>query len=142
MKPLPFLLQPGADLPSRGHHDDAGLDLYCVEAVKIPPGEFVDVDCGCCVQLPPGVWALLVGRSSTLRKRRLLVSLGVIDTGYRGGLLAGVWNLGEAEAAIEVGDRLAQLILVPNLTTGYEPVSVRELESSERGVAGFGSTGI
>lgn len=124
---------------SRGQEGDAGLDLVVSERVVIRPGEFADVHSGVCVQLPPGYWGLLTGRSSTIRRRGLLVTQGVIDNGYRGELFAGVWNLSGSVAVVEVGERLAQLILVPQWTGTLAWTGA--LDGSARGVQGFGSSG-
>ncbi len=106
------------------------------------PGTFADVPLGCAVELPEHTWAMLTGRSSTLRRRQLLVSQGIIDPGYRGPLFAGIQNLGKHCQTVQVGERLAQLILFNNATRAYVPHAVgRELTPSERGTAGFGSSG-
>lgn len=138
---LPTRLLAGGRLPTRAHDDDAGLDLYVSEQRNVAPGEFVDVPCGVAVELPPGTWGYLTGRSSTLRKRGLLVNPGVIDAGYRGPLFAGVWNLGSDLQVVEAGDRIAQLIVIGNQTAEVEPVEVDELGEHARGEAGFGSSG-
>lgn len=138
---LPVMVHEAAGEPRRGYADDAGLDLVVSAAVVVEPGEFRDIPCGVNVQLPEGVWGLLTGRSSTLRKRGLLVNQGIIDTGYRGPLFAGVWNMTDRAVHVSEGERLAQLILLPNLTQNYDVIRVKALESSERGHAGFGSTG-
>lgn len=125
--------------PNRAMAGDAGFDLYCQESVIVRPGKFVDIDCGVKVQLPEGWWGMLTGRSSTLRKRGLLVHTGIIDNGYRGPLFAGVWNLTSSLVRVEAGERLAQLIPVP-IFPGLVAV-VDQLEISERGIKGFGSSG-
>jgi len=128
-------------LPSRTYPDDAGLDLFVTQDAVVRPGEFVDIHCHLAVELPPGVWALVIGRSSTLRKRGLMVNPGIIDTGYRGELFTGVWNMGPAMARVEFGERLAQLILFDNVTARYFPHPVDQLSPSLRGSQGFGSSG-
>ena len=135
------LMSDQAKLPTKAYADDAGFDLYCSEETWIAPGEFVDVPCDVAVELPSDTWALLTGRSSTLRKHKLMVNQGVIDPGYRGELFAGVWNLGSEAVKVEVGDRLAQLILMPNHALDVRLVSVNELAPANRGQSGFGSSG-
>jgi dUTP pyrophosphatase len=127
--------------PTRGYADDAGIDLYVSDRTVIRPGEFVDVPSNVAIGLPPDTWALLQGRSSTLRKKRLLVNPGVIDPGYRGELYAGVQNLGDQTVIVEAGERIAQVILLPNRTREFNLQFRERLEDSERGTAGFGSTG-
>lgn len=128
-------------MPTRGHDDDAGLDLYVSERTVVPSGAFRDISCGVNVELPAGTWGLLTGRSSTLRKRSLMVAQGVIDAGYRGPLFAGVWNLGREPQVVEAGDRIAQLIVIDNVTERVNLHRVGELAPSARGENGFGSTG-
>lgn len=140
--PLPVrLLGETSRMPSRGYKDDAGLDLYVSQHTVIPAGEFRDVPCGVAVQLPEGTWGMLTGRSSTLRERQLLVHTGIIDVGYRGPLFAGVWNLSGDDKVVTHNDRIAQLIVLPNVTEDLRLRQVKELGSHERGEKGFGSTG-
>lgn len=131
-----------ARLPTRTHADDAGLDLHVTGDHTIQPGSFVDIPCGIAVELPAGSWGLLVGRSSTFRKRHLQVQLGVIDCGYRGELFAGVYNHTDAPIEVAHGERLAQLILLPNWTEKHTPGWVEALSGHARGWQGFGSTGV
>lgn len=127
--------------PRRTYRGDAGYDLFVAKGAVVEPGEFVDVPCGVQIELPEGVWALITGRSSTLRKRRLLVAQGVIDNGYRGPLFAGVQNLSNEAVAVKAGERLAQLIPFSVLADELMWLRVRELGDSPRGDNGFGSTG-
>ena len=127
--------------PVRTYEGDAGFDLIVAAGVVILPGEFFDVPAGIRVELPPGVWAMITGRSSTLRRRKLLISQGIIDNGWRGELFAGCWNLGDKTARIERGERLAQLIPFHQASLDMRLMQVDRLSSSDRGEAGFGSTG-
>lgn len=139
---MPVLLaSDGAQLPTRGHADDAGLDLYVSEDATIPPGAFRDVSCGVHAELPDWCWGMITGRSSTLRRRGLMVSQGVIDAGYRGELFAGAFNLSGHDVHVKRGERLAQLILMENGTARVRPVVGTELQEGSRGHLGFGSTG-
>lgn len=139
---LPMQMVSGTvQCPTRVHPDDAGLDLYVSEAAAVPPRSFVDIHCGIAVQLPAHTWGFLVGRSSTLRKRGLLVNPGIIDCGYRGELYAGVQNMTDEPVKVGVGERLAQLIILENSTRGLTPVWAKELTSHARGSNGFGSSG-
>jgi dUTP pyrophosphatase len=136
------LLSPQAQLPSRAYSGDAGFDLYSAEELMIEPGQTVDVPSQVAVQLPEGVWGLILGRSSTLRNCNLLVNPGVIDTGWRGGLFVNVKNLNQSVPFLVVkGQRLGQLIPLPNLAAGLVPTPVDRLDQTDRGVSGFGSSG-
>lgn len=132
----------GGVLPTRAYGDDAGVDLYVTEDLTIPGGAFVDIPTNIGVELPPWAWAFLVGRSSTLRKKGLLVNPGIIDPGYRGELYAGVQNMGALPVQIKAGERLAQLILMNNATRKISPEWAVELGGSDRGNNGFGSSGV
>lgn len=129
-----------ARVPARKYAGDAGADLYTSEEVTVPPGEFRDVPTGLRLGLPWGYWARITGRSSTLRKRGLLVAEGVIDQGYTGPIYSGVWNLTNEPVTIAVGERVAQLILQPIVGAVYGEAD--QITSSDgRGSNGFGSSG-
>lgn len=133
--------------PVKKHADDAGWDLFVSEDTLIPYGGFKDVPCGIRIELPPGYFGRITGRSSTIRKRKLLVNEGIIDTGFRGELFAAVWNMSNdpwvpgRDNATEVkrGDRIAQLLVHRVADLVLERADV--LSRSERGENGFGSTG-
>lgn len=127
--------------PARGKPGDAGFDLYVSteDTIWVAPGEFANIPSEIAVQMPPGYWALILGRSSTW-SRGLIVTPAVIDAGYRGPLYACVYNLGDSDVAIEPGDRVAQLVPMPLIA---ERISWTrgDLDDSARGMTGFGSTG-
>lgn len=140
---LRVVLRSGGQSPARAHDDDAGLDLHTAETMMIEPGHFVDVPTDVeQVQLPPGRWGMITGRSSTLRKLGLHVPMAVIDPGWRGPLYVGAWNLGIAPVKVEAGSRLAQLILLANATAGVPVVQADRVDDHPRGLSGFGSTGV
>ncbi|AZS08709.1 deoxyuridine triphosphatase [Arthrobacter phage Makoto] len=142
-KTLQFAPVDGAEvqLPTRAYSDDAGLDLFVTEDTWVPANGFVDIRSHIKVQLPDWSWGFLVGRSSTLRKKGLLVNPGIIDAGYRGELFSGVQNMTSKPVHVEAGERIAQLIIIGNGTRQIEPVLVPELGSHARGKNGFGSSG-
>lgn len=134
-------LTPDAKIPTRSLDGDAGFDLFVSERTVLAPHAFTDVPAGVAVAFPPGVWGRICGRSSTIRKRSILVAEGIIDNGYTGPLYAGCWNLNDHEVVIEAGDRVAQLIPFQLVSTGVPWEEVDELPVTARGSAGFGSTG-
>ena len=139
---LKFTMAAGAEPPQMAFADDAGFDLVTAVDTEIPAHSFVDVPTTITgVQCPPGTWLLITGRSSTVRKRGLLVPNGVIDTGWRGPLFAGVYNLTGEPVVVRAGERVAQAIL-QNGVTEHHPIRVVDtLDPHPRGLNGFGSTG-
>jgi dUTP pyrophosphatase len=128
-------------LPSRAYPDDAGFDLAISQPVTIGVDCYVSVPCRLQFQLPPDTWGLLLGRSSALFKHKLQVFPGVIDGGYRGDVAIALHNVGDAMVRLEAGTRIAQLIVLPNLSAHTVVERVAELSPTQRGEGGFGSTG-
>jgi len=126
-----------------GHDGDAGIDLPVAEAADIHPRCWANIPVDVCVEMPPGCWGLIIGRSSTHYRKHLLVNQAVIDNGYRGPLFVSVYNPGPILYTAEAGERLAQLILIRLVRVAYlDPVTVDEFSvETERGLDGFGSTG-
>lgn len=131
-----------AQIPTRAYPGDAGFDLYFAgdRSLMIRPQEVMTIPSRVAIQLPEGMWGLVIGRSSSFQ-RGLIVNPTVIDGGYRGTLFAYVRNINNDWVTIEPNDRLAQFIPMPLLADGMEMVEVDELDASERGTAGFGSSG-
>lgn len=133
--------EPGAEMPRYAHPgEDAGADLVCIDRVSLAPGTGADVRTGLHIEPEQGFWCRIVGRSSTLRKRGLLIGEGIIDQGYRGPLFVYAYNPGNKPVTIERGERLAQLIFARVITAAFD--EVEELGESARGSNGFGSTGV
>ena len=128
-----------AQCPHRQHVGDAGYDLYVSRKAIIDPGQFLDVHTDIAVRFPMGVWGRIVGRSSTLRRRNILVAEGIIDNQYTGELFIGAYNISNEQIIIEEGERIAQLI--PCLLVNVKWNQVEDIGESERGSQGFGSTG-
>ena len=126
-------------VPTKAYPDDAGLDLAASEAVTIPARSSMSIKTGLKFALPAGTWGLIVGRSSTWAKRGLDVKLGVIDAGWRGELLIVVHNPTDEAAKVEIGDRLAQYIVLPAWQGALAEVGM--LPPHARGENGFGSSG-
>lgn len=138
---LPFrALSGGAILPTRGYADDAGFDLYTSKDTFIPPNAFIDVPTDVAVDLPDGTWGMITGRSSTLRKKNLLVATGIIDNGWTGPLFAGCRNLADTGIMVKEGERVAQMILFPTTALPFR-AAWGDIRTKARGERGFGSTG-
>jgi dUTP pyrophosphatase len=135
-------LRPDATLPVRQHPEDAGLDLCCVEPVRLGPGERASVPTGLAVAVPVGYAGFVTPRSGLAAKHgvTLVNTPGVIDTGYRGELRVLLLNTDRDEPFVaEPGERIAQLLIVPVALPAT--VEVAELDATVRGDGGFGSTG-
>ena len=131
-----------ARLPTRAHAGDAGLDLYALDAVTLGPGERASVPTGIAVEIPVGRAGLVLPRSGLAHRHgvALVNAPGLIDAGYRGELRVLLLNTDrEAPVELAAGDRIAQLVIVA--VDSPEPVEADELEASERGAGGFGSSG-
>ncbi len=129
-----------AVIPQYAHDSDAGLDLTCVETHTDLLGNLV-CDTGLAFEIPEGYVGLLFPRSSICKKDLSLSNaVGVIDSGYRGTVKM-KFNIHEKETTFiyGVGDRIGQLIIMPYPKITL--VEVSELESSDRGTGGYGSTG-
>jgi dUTP pyrophosphatase len=127
--------------PVRGYDDDAGLDLTAAETKIIQPWKIDWIDLDCRIALPHGYWTMLVGRSSSIKRRGLWVHSGVIDPGYTGPLFAGCMNVTEDPVVVEKGDRIAQLLIMRNHTKDVILVEGM-MPMTARGDNGFGSTGL
>ncbi len=127
--------------PTRAHQDDAGLDLRARYPVQLEPGERVTVGTGVALAIPSGHAGLVMARSGLASRYGvgLVNSPGLIDAGYRGEIRVVLVNLGRQRVDIARGDRIAQLVVVPVLIAGV--AVVESLDSSSRGVKGFGSSG-
>ena len=135
-------LAPGAILPTRAYPGDAGLDLYALDGVVLGPGERASVSTGIAVEIAAGQAGLVLPRSGLAARHGIAIvnAPGLIDAGYRGELRVLLLNTDRvASFTVAPGDRIAQLLLIRNETPLV--VEVDELEPSERGDGGFGSSG-
>ena len=131
-----------SDVPVYAHPGDAGADLVAAEAIRLEPGQRAMVGTGVRIALPEGYVAFVVPRSGLAAKHGITVvnAPGTVDAGYRGEIKVILLNT-DAEHAhdIAVGDRIAQLIVMPVPRARFIPVEA--LPESVRGEGGFGSTG-
>ena len=133
-----------AKIPTRGSADAAGYDLYAhldADILEIPPHETVKVGTGVCVSIPRKYFGAICARSGLATKKGLRPAncLGVVDSDYSGELIVALHNDSNEPQTIQNEERIAQLVIVPFLTAEFN--EVEELNETERGAGGFGSTG-
>lgn len=144
-------LDDGAFVPTRAHDMDAGLDLYSPDTVVVPAAKFDSyangifmyegskiIDTGIHVEIPVGYVGFLKSKSG-LNVKHGITSEGVIDAGYTGSIVVKLYNHSEHDYQVRRGDKISQLVILPIITPAVE--LVEELEDTERGNGGFGSTG-
>jgi dUTP pyrophosphatase len=131
-----------AIIPRFAKESDAGLDITSIDNYNINPGEHLLVKTGLKMELPPGYEAQVRPRSGLALKNKITVlnSPGTIDAGYRGEVGVILMNHGNEIFKVNKLDRIAQLVIAKHETPEIE--EVHELEISERGEGGFGSTGL
>ena len=136
-------VHPNAIIPSYAKSGDAGMDLVATSIISDTPTQ-ITYGLGIALEIPNGFVGLVFPRSS-IRKTRLQLSnsVGVIDSGYRGELQATfnkiITTIENQKNDYKVGDRIAQIVIVPHPIIQF--VEVDELSESSRGIGGFGSTG-
>ncbi len=131
-------------LPEYATAGSAGLDLRAclTEPLTVHPGETHLIPTGLAIHIAdPGLAALVLPRSGLGHKHGIVLGnlVGLIDSDYQGELLVSCWNRGHAPFTITVGERIAQLILVPVVRAQFEIVA--DFTPSERGAGGFGHSG-
>lgn len=136
-------LNENATIPSYGSEFAAGADLYaCMEEpVTIVAGETQFIHTGLAIEIPAGYAGLVYARSGMACKKGLAPAnkVGVIDSDYRGEIIVALHNHSDKPVTIEPKDRIAQIVLAPYITADFN--EVEELDDTERGEGGFGSTG-
>ncbi len=136
-------LSPNAILPTYGSLEAAGADLYaCLDGpVTVAPGETVWIPTGLALEVPKGCAGLIYARSSMGVKRGLAPAnkVGVIDSDYRGEIRVVLLNHSSQIQTVQPGERVAQMLITPVLTPDY--VEADDLDDTDRGTGGFGSTG-
>lgn len=139
---MKIYLDNGAFLPSRGHVMDAGLDLKTPYSFTIWPGERKDVDTGVHVKLPIDSAGFVTGKSGLMRDKGIFCPPGTIDASYRGSIHAILINVSKQPCDFEVGDKIAQLVVVDcKIVDVVEVQKLEELGITDRNDKGFGSTG-
>ena len=135
-------LNENAVLPTYGSDFAAGADLYaCIaESVEIAPGETKMIGTGLAMEIPEGYMGLIFARSGIASKRGLAPAnkVGVVESDYRGEFMVALHNHSNQPASVDVGERIAQLVITPYMTACFEVAD--ELSETVRNTGGFGST--
>lgn len=136
-------LKQNAKIPTRGSAAAAGYDAYaCINhTVIIPPWETVKIGTGIAVEIPEGYFMGVFARSGLATKKGLRPAncVGIVDSDYRGEVIVAIHNDSDVEREIYLDERIAQLVILPFLS--WDINEVEELENTDRGEGGFGSTG-
>ena len=132
--PLPTYATPGS----------AGLDLRAMlqEELILEPGQTVLIPTGLSIYIgDPGLAAMILPRSGLGHKHGIVLGnlVGLIDSDYQGELMVSCWNRGQSAFSMAIGERIAQLVLVPVVQAHFE--LVEEFDQSQRGSGGFGHSG-
>ena len=135
-------VHPEAVLPAYAHASDAGMDVRSIEDVVIPAGGRALVHTGLVMLLPPGYEAQVRPRSGLALKHGITVlnTPGTIDSGYRGEVGVILANFGGEGFAVAKGDKIAQIVVAPVTQAAIE--EAYEIDETDRGAGGFGSTGV
>ena len=138
------LLREGAQVPTRGSEKAAGWDIYsCTDGdVLIKPGTMVKVPTGIAVTPPVGYFGAIFARSGLSTKQGLRPAncVGVCDEDYTGEYIVALYNDSDEIQYVQSGDKIAQLVFLPYIDVNFKIVD--ELNLTERGDGGFGSTGM
>lgn len=131
-----------ASIPAYAHPSDAGMDVRSVENIVIPARGRALVHTGLVMLLPPGYEAQVRPRSGLALKNGVTVlnTPGTIDSGYRGEVGVILFNSSDEPFSVAKGDKIAQIVIAP--VTQPEIAETDEVDSTDRGAGGFGSTGV
>ena len=131
-------LDDGAEMPTKAHDTDAGFDVYAMEDKYVPAKSSAVFDTGVHIELPTNTVGMLKSKSG-LNVKHGITSEGVIDVGYTGSIRVKLYNNGSEDYIVRKGDKISQLVILPIVPAVLEQVD--ELEDTERGENGFGSSG-
>ena len=132
-------LDPSALVPAYAYKGDAAFDLCSRGDVSFAPGEYKGVPTGIAIAIPEGYVGLVWDKSSVGIKQGMKTLGGVVDCGYRGEVAVGLINLSGETRVFKRGEKLAQMVIQKKETVTFEEVS--DLDGTERGEKGFGSSG-
>jgi len=137
---MKYALDKGAYAPISAHEDDAGYDLRTPIDCKVFPGRSIVIDTGVHMVIPKGHGGLLVSKSG-LNVVNDITSTGLIDCGYTGSIRVKLYNHGDRTKVFHVGDKVSQIVILKIRKEETEEIVLEDLEQTERGTGGFGSTG-
>ena len=136
-------LKPNFVTPNKAYHDDAGIDIFAggiSEEVIVPPRSQRLIPMGFAMALPTGYCAVIKDRSGLAVRNGIHTRAGVIDAQYRGEVNVLMVNGFDEPFVVRPGDKIAQMMIVP--VPGVQIIEVDDLDDTQRGEAGFGSTGV
>lgn len=133
------LLHREATAPTQGSSGAAGFDLYSIVDLELPPQEWRAIDTGVALAIPEGYYGKIESRSGLAFREGITAIAGVIDSDYRDAIKVILLNNSFRGFRVRKGDRIGQIVFLKHESP--ELVVVQELNSTERGTGGFGSTG-
>lgn len=131
-------LDNGAYMPEKAHNEDAGFDLRTPVSMVVFAKSWATIDTGIHMQIPDGYVGFLKSKSG-LHIKHGITCEGVIDSGYTGSIVAKLYNHSSIDKEFNRGDKITQIVILP--IPKVRLVQVDELEKTERGNNGFGSSG-
>lgn len=129
----------GGYMPKRAHAADAGLDLCTPELIVVPAHGSCTIDTRVHIAIPAGWLGKIESKSGLMCKSDIVAPGGVVDSGYTGSIKVKLENHSNAAYTFEQGEKIAQIIFIPCLLDDLQQVP--DLDATDRGDAGFGSTG-
>lgn len=138
MTRIRFMTEERAYKPTKGHYEDAGVDLRTPRDVVVPCGGSVAIDTGVMCNIPVGYYGKLESKSGLNVKYDIVSCGGVIDAGYTGHIVAKLYNFGKEDYEFKAGEKIVQIVFMPCVAR-FDGIEI--LDESERGTDGFGSTG-
>lgn len=132
-------LLPGGTVPTRGSREAAGYDIYAAEDKEIGSLQIERIRTGICIQMPPGYFGQIYGRSGMAANRGLLSVAGTIDSDYRNEISVVLFNTSGETQKIYRGNRIAQIVFHQHQIISWDITD--ELDETDRH-GGFGSTGV
>lgn len=131
-----------AIIPARATDGAAGYDLSACEDAVVPAGGWKMINTGIAIQIPSDCYARVAPRSGLTLKKGISTGAGVIDSDYRDAVRVILFNHSDIDFEVKTGDRIAQMIFEKIYTPKLHEMDYQEMTNTERGLGGFGSTGV